>query len=80
MGVPSALRLRGGCGCGRRLFFKPCNGVQNGPRHGVRPALLQKAFASVHGGKGPGGAFEQAARLQSDGGSAFCRQGPARPF
>ena len=58
-----------------QAFFKPCYGVQNGLRHGVHFALLQKVFASVHrgqrrrhSGKGPGGAFEQAARLQSAGG------------
>ena len=66
------------CVCGGRgLFLKPCNGVQNGLRHGVYLALLQKAFVSVHRGqrRRHGGAFERAARLQSDGGSASLRQG-----
>ena len=80
-GWPSALRLqqtpagRGRVWVWAQAFFKPCNGVQNGLRHGVHFALLQKVFASVHrgqrrrhSGKGPGGAFEQAARLQSAGG------------
>lgn len=58
-----------------RPAAKGKNGAENRPLFATTPA---KRVAL--GRKSSGGTFEQPARSQSDGGSAFCRQGPAWQF
>ncbi|HIV88416.1 MAG TPA: hypothetical protein H9998_01695, partial [Candidatus Ruthenibacterium merdipullorum] len=46
----------------------------------ISASEVRSSFAAAHGSKSSSGTFEQTARSRSDGGSTFCRQGPARQF